>query len=287
MPETLLIAFRSLFSFFVLLFMARLMGKKQVSHLTFFDYIVGITIGSIAATVAVSTDTEIINGLIGLIIWSILPILMGIISQRSYWFRQIAEGHPTTIIENGKILEENVRKEKLTTEDLMILLREKNAFKLQDVEFAVLETNGKLSVMKKSHSQPIKPKNLGLVVEEEHNPRVVIIDGHIMERSLEDYGYTREWLLGEIMKQGASDFTDVFLAQVDSKGNVYADLYFDKAKLPPMKQRPLVGASLKKVQADLETFALQTENPEAKTLFQDQSKKLQKLIDEVSPYLKE
>jgi uncharacterized membrane protein YcaP (DUF421 family) len=287
MPEYILILVRSLFSFIAILILARLMGKKQISQLTFFDYIVGISIGNMAASIAIDPNISMVNGFLGLIIWAILPILLAFIAQKSYRFRQLVEGTPTVLIENGKILEENLKKEKLSVEDLMISLREKNAFKLSDVEFAVMELNGKISSMKKTDAQPVTPRNLGLMLEEDHNPRIVIIDGNVMERSLEDYGYSKEWLLGEIIKQGASDFSDVFLAQIDSKGNIYVDLYHDKVKLPQIKQRPLVAASLKKVQADLENFALQTNNQNAKQMYQEHAEDLKKMVKNLNSYLKE
>lgn len=169
----------------------------------------------------------------------------------------------------------------------MRFLRQNNAFKISDVEYAVLETNGQISVMKKSEAQSLTPKDLGLVVEEDHEPRLVIMDGNVMEKSLNDYGYTKEWLLGEIMKQGAKDFSEVFLAQIDSKGNVYVDLYNDKLHIPQIKQKLLTAATIKKLQADLQNFALQTKNENAKKMYQGYSKQMDKLIKELRMYLKE
>jgi uncharacterized membrane protein YcaP (DUF421 family) len=224
---------------------------------------------------------------VGLLVWGLLPILFGFLSIRWDKFRSIVEGHPTVLVENGKILERNLHKAKMTADDLMLNLREKNAFKLADVELAVLETNGKVSVMKKADKQPATPNSLGVTVEEEFKPAVVVIDGHVMERSLEEQGYSKEWLLGQLIKQGAKDFSSVFLAQLDSKGNLYADLYHDKAKLPQIKQRPLIAAQLRKVQADLENFSMQTEDNEAKQMYAKQAKGLQASIEQLQPYLKE
>ena len=96
--------------------------------------------------------------------------------------------------------------------DLMLYLREKNAFTITEVELAVLETNGKMSVMKKADAQPIRPKDLGLNLEQEYKSQIVIMDGNLLENNLKNYGYTKEWLLGEVKKKGANNFTDVFLA---------------------------------------------------------------------------
>lgn len=176
MPEYLLIFLRSTLAFGVLLILARLMGKKQISQLTFFDYIVGITIGNIAASLSIELGIKIVNALIGLTLWGLIPILFGVIGLKSYKFRNLVDGHPTVLIRDGQILEENMKKEKMNISDLMLELRQKNAFNVADVEFAVMETNGKLSVMKKSDSQPITPQTFGLQVPPENGPCAQNID---------------------------------------------------------------------------------------------------------------
>lgn len=286
MPELLLIFIRSVLSFVVLLMLARLMGKQQLSQLTFFDYVVGITIGSISAAMAVDQNIKILNGITGLVVWGGFPILLSWISLKSIKFRKITDGKPTIMIENGKIQEKNLKKELMTFEELVQLLRDKDVFRLSDVELAVMEINGQLSVMKKSDFQPVTPKVMGLTVEQEGKPQIVILDGKLNEKSLNKTGYTRQWLLGEVVKQGATDFSDVFIGQIDSSGKVYIDLYQDKLKKPEIKQKPLLKASLKKVEADLESFAAQTNDKKAKVLYQDQAQQVKKILSRVSSFLK-
>ncbi|MGG6310348.1 DUF421 domain-containing protein [Paenibacillus macerans] len=287
MPEYLIILIRSLFSFIVLMVMTRLMGKIQLSQLTFFDYVVGITIGSIAAMLAVDQNLKILNGLMGIIVWGGLPILISIINLKSYRFRRLTDGRPTPLVENGNILEENLKKSRLTMNELLFMLRQNNSFKLSDVEFAVLETNGKLSVMKKSETQPVTPKLLNMPVEEEHQPHTVIIDGVVLETNLRETGYTKEWLYGEVLKQGASDFSDVFFAQITSNGSIYVDLRRDRAKVVPVYQKLLIKATMEKVYADLQTFSLETNNSDAKQMYKEQADKLQEVLENLQPYLKE
>jgi uncharacterized membrane protein YcaP (DUF421 family) len=286
MPDFFIILVRSLFAFIVLFILARLMGKKQISQLTFFDYVVGISIGNIAGSVTIDHDVKILNGLTALVFWTAFQLIVTYIAIKSFRFRDIVEGSPVILIENGKVLEDNLRKVKFTFDDLMTKLREKNAFKLSDVEVAVLETDGQMSVMMKAANQPVTPQTLGLLVEDEHRPQLVVVDGQLIEQKLTQYGYTKEWLLGEINKQGAQDFSEVFLAQVDSKGNVYVDLYVDDSDDSQVPAKPLLAAQLRKIQADLEGFALQTKNQEAKQLYYTQSQQLQKLINELNPLLK-
>lgn len=204
------------------------MGKKQISQLTFFDYCVGITIGSIAAALSIDQNIKIINGLVSLIIWGLFPIILAFIGMKSMIFSNITDGKATILIQNGEVLYKNLKNNLITIDELLLLLREKGTFKVSDVEMAVLETNGKLSVLLKTNQQTVTPQTLGIPLEQEHGPTVLIMDGKILKKSLENLGYSKEWLEGEVQKQGAKSIKDVFLAQIDSRGNMYVDLYEDQ-----------------------------------------------------------
>ncbi|MFC3039827.1 DUF421 domain-containing protein [Virgibacillus xinjiangensis] len=286
MPEIILILIRSIWSFLVLLLMARLMGKKQIAQLTFFDYVVGITIGSIAATMSVDQNVKISNGIGALVIWGLFPIILAYFGMKNRTFSQLTDGKPTVVIEQGKVLDKNMRKNRMTIDELMLQLREKGIFKISDIEMAMLETNGEISIMKKTEKQPITPSTLGIPVESEHGPTIVIMDGRVLNKSLLKLGYSTSWLLGEIQKQGAQELKDVFIAQIDSKGQMYVDLYKDMEKKQTVNERSLLAASLKKIQADLESYALQTENHQAKAMYANQAEKLQRVLDEVEGYMK-
>lgn len=287
MPEYMIVVIRTVLSFIVLLILARLLGKKQIAQLTFFDYITGITIGNISAQMAVDTTLQITNGLIGMVIYTVLTIVIAYGAIKSFRFRQLVEGSAITLIQDGNVLEDNLAKVKMTYDDLMMGLREKNTYEIADVATATLETSGNITVMKKPEHQTLTPNDMGVMVEPEHHkPSLVIIDGQLLEKHLNYLGYTKEWLLGETIKQGAEDFKDVFLAQIDSKGHVYVDLYNDKAKVTQVKQKPLLATQLRKMQADLEGFAIQTNDPNAKQMYYNQSRELQDLIDKINPLLR-
>jgi uncharacterized membrane protein YcaP (DUF421 family) len=287
MTELENVLIRGVVGFILLLFLARVMGKKHITDMTYYEYIVGIAIGSIAAELTFGTQVRMSNFIFGMVIWAIIPMAISKLELKSLRFRSLIKGHPTVLIKNGKILEKNLRKESLTVDELMIHLRQKDVFQISDIESAVIETSGLISVMKKSDLQPLTPKDVGMIVEQEHQPRIVIIDGNILIKSLSEYGYTKEWLLGEIIKQGAKDFHDVFLAQIDSMGNVYVDLYNDKVNMPQIKQKLLVAANIKQLQSNLMSFSLQTENKKAKEMYRTHAEQMDKLIDEMSVYLKE
>lgn len=240
-----------------------------------------------ASAMAINASLQPIDAIIGVSIFVVLTILIARGAVGSMKFRKLVEGSPTILIRNGNILEKNLSKVNMSFDDLMMGLRNKNAFKLDDVETAVLETSGKITVMKKTENTPLTPKDIQLPVESEHTPSLVIVDGSVLTTRLRYLGYSEEWLHGEVMKQGASHFKDVYLAQIDSKGNVYVDLYDEGRKTEQVKQKPLLSAQLRKIQADMESFAIQTDNQAAKQMYYSQSRELQNLIDQINPYLKE
>ncbi|WHX98692.1 DUF421 domain-containing protein [Neobacillus sp. DY30] len=230
MPEYVEVAGRAIFSFLVLFSLARILGKKQISHLTFFDYVVGIVIGDMASQIAIDTSMKIVNGLIGLVVYTLLSVILAYGAIKSFKFRDLVESSPSILIKDGKIMERNLFKHKMTYDDLMNGLREKDAFMIDEVEMAILETNGQISVMKKPEYQALTPKDIGLRMKADHAPSLIIIDGTLLEKRLRSLGYTKDWLFSEIQKKGANDFEDVFLAQIDSNGSVYVDLYDDNQK---------------------------------------------------------
>lgn len=285
MPEYVLVASRVALTFVILLALTRILGKKQISQLTFFDYIVGIVIGDMASTIAIDTTIKFSYGLIGLVGYTILSVIIAFGAIKSFKFRELVESSPSILIKDGKIMEKTLLKHRLTFDDLLNGLREKDAFNLSEVELAMLETNGQISVMKKPEYQALTPKDIGLSVEEDHAPSLVIIDGTLLEKHLIYLGYSKDWLLKEIKKQGANQFEDVFLAQINSDGSVYVDLFNDKKTVQQEKQKPNLAVQLRKVQADIESMASQTKDHNAKNMYFTQSKELENMIKKLNPYL--
>ncbi|MDQ0217780.1 DUF421 domain-containing protein [Peribacillus cavernae] len=285
MPDWLDIILRSLFFLVVLFLITKWLGKKQISQLSFFEYVTGITIGSVGAEVATKVETSMLNGVLSILTFALAPFIAGLISMKSKAFRDFVEGHGTVFIKDGKVMEDNLKKEKYTTDELLELLRRKDVYTVADVEFAVMETTGDLSVMLKKENQPLTAKDLDLAVPSIKETQTVIMDGKIMDEPLSTIGQNRNWLKTELGKLGVT-IENVFLGQVNSYGELTVDLYDDKLEVPSPQERPLVLATMKKCQADLELFALGTENEEAKQLYVRNSEKLQKAIDKVSYILK-
>ncbi len=285
-PTTHEVIYQSIIAFFVLFILARVLGKRQIAQLTFFDYITGLTLGNIAAAWSLD-EVRTLHAILALVLWSLLSIVLAFVQKKSYIVRTALDGKPITLIENGQIMEERLSNVHMSVDELLMLLRQKDVFNVSDVESAVFENNGKLSVMKKTELQPLTPMAAGVSVASQQQPQILIVDGKVIQQSLDKLGYTQEWLLGEVMKYGAQNFKDVFFAQFDSNGKVSVDLYNDSVLKPQVKMKPLLAATLKKLEADMETFAIETENEAAKKTYTEMANQLNHLIQNVLPYLKE
>lgn len=211
-----------------MLILARVLGKQQISQLTFFDYVLGITIGSIAASLSVDLSSRAWPHWIGIITWAIAVVILQYISFLSKRSQRYLTGVPTIVIMNGKILEQNMYKLRYTTSDLLEQLRDKNVFDLTRVAFAVLENNGQLSVLLKPQYQPVTPSDLNISPKNAGLNNELIYNGLIIEENLAKTGVDRVWLEQQLRAQGISSYTDVFIASYDStSGNLYIDKYID------------------------------------------------------------
>ncbi|MFB4169531.1 DUF421 domain-containing protein [Virgibacillus sp. JSM 102003] len=284
MPGWVEILIRSVSLLVALFFITKMLGKKQMSQLDIFQYITGIVIGSIVATHVTDLTTQFEYALIALSVWFLVPFGLEFIALKSKRVRNFTQGKGTVFIQNGKIMEENLKKERYTTDDLLEELRNNNMYKAADVEFAVLEPTGKVNVLPKKENQPVTMKDIGLKPSPEKEPQTVVMDGKALLEPLSNASLNTNWLETELDKMDVS-IENVFLGQVDSNGQLTVDLYDDKIAVPTPSEKPLLLATMKKSQADLELFALATINQETKNMYEKNSQKMQEAIDKVSPYL--
>ncbi|MDV7766044.1 DUF421 domain-containing protein [Peribacillus simplex] len=285
MPEWLEIVLRSLFFLIVLFLITKWLGKKQISQLSFFEYVTGITIGNVGAELATKVEGNIVHGVLSILVFAFAPFIAGLLSMKSKIVRDLVEGKATIFIKDGKVMEDNLKKEKYTTDELLWLLRSKDVFDISTVEFALLEANGDFSVLLKKEDQPLTAKDLKMTVASVKEAQTVIMDGQILDEPLSTIGLNRNWLKTELDKLGVT-IENVFLGQANSNGELNVDLFDDKIKVPSPQEKPLMLATLKKCQADLELFALGTESNEAKEMYNKNSEKLQKAIDDVAHILR-
>lgn len=284
MPLWLEVVVRTLASALVLFILTRLLGKRQISQLSFFEYVTGITIGSITAYLSVDVDNHWSLGLISMGVWFLVSLGIEYLQIKSVKARNWIDSKSTVLIKGGKILEENLKKEKLTNDELLEQLRKKSIFQAAQVEFAVIEPDGEINALLKKEYQPITPSSLGVKVAPEQEPQTVIVDGNIMDEPLATSGYSRQWLHTELEKLGVS-LDNVNIAQVDSFGQLYVDLYDDMVQIPEPQERASLYAQLKKCEADLELFALSTDEAEAKQMYGECSEKLLTVITQMKPLL--
>ncbi|MEH7483820.1 DUF421 domain-containing protein [Neobacillus drentensis] len=284
MPDWIFIITRSLIFLGLLFITTKILGKKQISELSFFEYVAGITIGSIAGEVVTGLEANVWHGMLAVLIFFLVTFLVDFVSLKSKGFRDFAEGKGTVVIKDGKVLENNLKKEKYSIDELSALLRQKDIFRIADVEFAVLEPRGNLSTLLKTENRPLTPKDLQMKMAKEKEPQTVIMDGNIIDESLRCSGKGRGWLYTELEKLDVT-LDNVFIGQVDSYGELTVDLYDDKIEVPAPAHRPLLLATLKKVQADLEIFSLETDCDKSKAMYKRNSVKVQETIDKLSPYL--
>jgi uncharacterized membrane protein YcaP (DUF421 family) len=283
-PDWIDTVIRSFIFLAALFFMTKILGKKQISELSFFEYISGITIGSIAGEAITGLENSIFQGLLSIAIFILITLFVDYLALKSKTVRDLVDGRGTVLIKDGKVLEENLKKEKYTIDELSALLRQKDIYRVADVEFAVLEPRGTISALLKKEYRPLTPKDLQMKVANEKEPQTIIMDGQIVDEALRSAGKSRGWLHTELAKLELT-LDNVFIGQVDSYGELTVDIYDDKMQSPSPAQRPLLLATLKKTQADLEIFSLETQDEVSKSMYEKNAKLLQETIDKLTPYL--
>jgi uncharacterized membrane protein YcaP (DUF421 family) len=214
----------NIITFIVLLIIAKIMGKKQLSHLTFFNYITGITIGSIAANGVNIDSNTAYDDYIGLVIWFGLTIIICIISLKSSRMREIFAGETAIVIKKGKIQKKKLKSLRLSLNDLTMLLREKDVFCISDIDYAILETNGEISILKKEEYNLVTKKDMN--IKTTTKPFIntsVIIDGNLIKNNLKELNIKESWLKQELKKQNIKDYKDVLYAEIKDDGTLYVD----------------------------------------------------------------
>ena len=216
------ISMRSTLIVVVLLILTRLLGKKQMSQLTYFNYITGVTMGSVAGDFISEVNMPVVDALASLIAICVLTELNSFIALKSTSYRKVMDGDDIILIKKGKIIKPALKSCRMSVNILLMLLRQSNTFSVEEVEYAILETNGSLSVMKRQQAQPIIKSDLDIKAEKIKNlPREVISDGKIMKVNLKELNKDEEWLKNELRKNNIESVKDVFYAEVRSDGTLY------------------------------------------------------------------
>lgn len=217
--ELLYVAFTTIGSLITLFILTKIMGNKQMSQLSMFDYIIGITIGSIAAEMATNLE-EFEKPLLALIIYALVALLISIINYKSIKLRRIITGKSLILYENGKLYEGNLRKARIDIDEFLTQCRNSGYFNIANLQTAILEANGRISFLPLSTERPVTPKDLNLSPPEDKPVINVVIDGHIMEGNLRFSGNNINWLNKQLQIQNIDNVSDIFLATCENDNNL-------------------------------------------------------------------
>jgi len=205
----------------MLLALTRLLGKKQLAQLTVFTYITGIALGSMISEFVMQKEIRFADGLTAVILWSVLVFAVEMVSMKSAAARVMLDGEPSIVIKKGMILESSLKKHRLNLDDLSMQLRLNQVFSIKNVEYAILEPNGALTVIKKDGKNPVTREDMQIASEQAGIPSEIIADGKVVEKNLQELGYSRQQLYSELQKHGIANVKNVFYAELQADRSLH------------------------------------------------------------------
>lgn len=212
--ELLNVVIRALISLITLFLITKLIGKKQVSQLSLFDYVIGISIGNFAAEMTINLESDEIYGIVAVLIFGFIAYLVSILTMKSIKLRRFFMGTPTILIEHGKLIQDNFYKVRYDINDMLEQCRVNGYFDISEIEYAIVEANGELSILPKDENRPVTIKDMKLKSNKQGLCANVIIDGKIMYKNLEIIDKDEKWLFKELKIKG-KELQNILLATVD------------------------------------------------------------------------
>ena len=219
-----IIFIRTIILYFAILVSMRIMGKHQLGEMELSEFIVAALIADLAATPLQDIGIPLLNGLIPIVTLFCLEVIIAGFSLKNIRFRSLAFGKPEILIRNGKINIESMHKNRFTPDELMQELRSQGIESFDAVSYAILETNGKLSIILRSEEQPVTPKQLNLNVCQSGYPHIIINEGRVLDKNLHLLGRSRNWLSNELKRRSIKDPKDVYLLTLSDQGEVFCQL---------------------------------------------------------------
>lgn len=207
-------------SIIVLFILTKLMGNREMSQLSMFDYAVSITIGSIAAEMATALESNFLHPLIAMGIYALITIIISYIAQKSLPARRLINGRSMILYNNGKLYKQNFKKSKMEISEFLEECRAKGYFNIADIQTAILESNGKISILPLANKRPATPEDLNISPSQDKTLTTLILDGEILFDNIEHINKNKEWLLQELKKQGYKNEKSIFLATCDKDLNI-------------------------------------------------------------------
>jgi uncharacterized membrane protein YcaP (DUF421 family) len=207
--------YRAVISLVVLFFITKLLGRKQVSELTLFDYVIGISIGNFSAEMTINLESNEINGIVAVLTFGIIAYFISFLTMKSEKVRNYVTGPPTILIEKGNLIYKNLRKVHFDMNDLLQECRINGYFDIAQIEYALMEANGQVSFLPKKDYANITLKDMNLKQENDGLVANIIIDTKINEENLKNANKTKEWVDHELKIKGYEDYTNILLATLD------------------------------------------------------------------------
>ena len=211
---------RAMVSLIALFLITKLLGKKQVSQMSLFDYVIGISIGNFAAEMTINLESNGINGIFAVIIFGLVAYLISYLSIKSIIMRRYFIGTPSIIIERGKFNIHNLKKYRMEINEVLEKCRINGYFDIDQIEYAILEANGDISILPKSKYRTLNTSDMNLKVKEEGLCRNIIIDGKIMKENLNSIGKNKDWVFQQLKVKGYNSLSKILLMTIDGKDNV-------------------------------------------------------------------
>lgn len=215
-------------SLVILFILTKLMGNREMSQLTMFDYIVGITIGSIAAEMSTSLESNFMEPVVAMIVYGLVTVFISYITCKSLSLRRFFTGRARILLDNGKLYRKNFKSAKIDLNDFLMECRINGYFNLSDIQTAILEPNGRVSFLPKSLKRPATPEDLNLSPSIENVVINVILDGVLLKENLAKTGNNINWLENNLKEQGINDMKKIFLATCDNQNNLSIYVKLDK-----------------------------------------------------------
>lgn len=227
MSQAYVVAVRGIIAFFTLLIFARVLGKQQISQLTFFEYILGITIGSTASELTTDLTSRAWPHWIGLLTWTVAVLALQAVTIKSRYLSKLIDGEPAIVIQDGKILEKAMKKLRYRVDDLYEQLRQKDIFDIMQVKYAILKKDGRISVLKKPEFMNPTMDDMNLPLKETGISVEIIYNGVVIEQNLRQMNRDGKWLHEELKKRNISSPEQVFYMALNPDGTLYIDMYSD------------------------------------------------------------
>ncbi len=217
LKDILMMALKGSIAVVYLFLVVKVLGKKQISELNIFDYIIGLSLGNIAAEMTVNDQIPILGGLVSMSVYGLFSLGVSYLNEKSILSRKFITGFPIIIIKDGKISKEGLKKCKIDVNDLLQDARESGYFDISEINYAVMEPSGKVSFLPKAKYTPVTPSDMKLKVSEKTINYNLVIDGVIIKDSLKAINHDEKWLYTRLNKEGYDDINDLLLVTIDNK----------------------------------------------------------------------